>query len=236
MTCGQVGERSLLALDAHPDVGEALGYLGYAGQDIDALMAKRLGEARALCEGFSARGAFVSLPTDALDLPGKDISAHLAGADRLIVMAVTLGMESERALRREMALSATDGLLADAMASSMAEDAACKLHALVSSWALEAGLYAGGRFSPGYGDLPLDVQPLLIERLGAGKLLGLSLTPANLLVPSKSVTAIVGLFPEPRSWGIEVDEAQRKTCENCDRRQICPIYQQGRICHGGKAR
>lgn len=232
----QVGQGIALTIDACPDVDEALGYLGYAGQDIDALMSKRLDEAQALCETFSARGVFASLPPRALDLPGKDIAAHLEGAVRVVVMAVSLGMESERVLRREIALSATDGLLLDAMASSMAEDAARRLHEEIAAWAQSQGLHAGGRFSPGYGDLPLEVQPKLLAALSAGKLLGMSLTEGNLLVPGKSVTALIGLFAEPLVCYGEANDERYAKCNNCDRRQTCPIYHQGRICHGGKAR
>lgn len=236
MTGNQVAERRALVVDAQPDADEALGYLGYAGQRLDEGMRERLAKARSLCEGFVASGVFAAYEPDALVLPGKDIASHLDGASRVVVMAVTLGAQSERVLRREMALSATDGMLLDAFASSMAEDAARLLHEKISAWAELQGLYAGGRFSPGYGDLPLDVQPYLLDALGAGKVLGLGLTPANLLVPAKSVTAIIGLFSDPVSNEGPAEAASRQACESCDRRQTCPIYREGRVCHGGTSR
>lgn len=236
MTSKQVAERRALVIDAQPDADEALGYLGYAGQRLDEGMRDRIQAARSLCEGFAPRGVFASFEPSALVLPGKDIAAHLDGASRVVLMAVTLGVQSERVLRREMALSATDGMLLDAFASSMAEDAARLLHEKVSAWAALQGLHAGGRFSPGYGDLPLDVQPDLLDALGAGKVLGLSLTPAKLLVPAKSVTAIIGLFSEPVSNERPAEELSRQVCESCERRQTCPIYREGRICHGGTSR
>lgn len=236
MTKDQVAERIALGIDARPNAEEALGYLGYAGQHLDEGMRDRIQAAQSLCEGFAPRGVFASFEPGSLDLPGADIAAHLDGASRVVAMAVTIGAQSERMLRQEMALSATDGMLLDAFASSMAEDAARLLHEKVSTWAAAQGLHAGGRFSPGYGDLPLEVQPLLLDALGADRLLGLSLTPANLLVPAKSVTAIIGLFPEAPVSDHVADAASRQVCDNCDRRQTCPIYREGRICHGGNAR
>lgn len=236
MTKDQVAERIALGIEARPNAEEALGYLGYSGQNIDDSLRERLLAARETCEGFAARGTFASFEPGALDLPGADIAAHLDGSVRVVAMAVTLGAQSERILRQEMALSATDGMLLDALASSMAEDVARLMHEKVSAWAAAQGLHAGGRFSPGYGDLPLEVQPLLLDALGAGRTLGLGLTPANLLVPAKSVTALIGLFPEAPVSDQVADAASRQVCDNCDRRQTCPIYREGRMCHGGNAR
>ena len=132
-------------------------------------------------------------PAGGLLLPGFDIARHVGDASQVALLAVTLGMESERTLRRIAALSATDGLLLDTLASSMAEQAAAVLHRRVVAWAAERGLSAGARFSPGYGDLPLSVQPTFLEASGASRALGISVTPANLLIPTKSVTAIVPL-------------------------------------------
>jgi cobalamin-dependent methionine synthase I len=49
------------------------------------------------------------------------------------------------------------------------------------------------RFSPGYGDFPLSYQRVLIDLLDAPRVLGVSVTPSDLLVPVKSVTAVVGI-------------------------------------------
>jgi len=46
------------------------------------------------------------------------------------------------------------------------------------------------RRSPGYGEMPLELSREILEKLDATRKLGVSLTETNLLVPSKSVTAI----------------------------------------------
>jgi len=51
------------------------------------------------------------------------------------------------------------------------------------------------RFSPGYGDLPLDYQRTLLSVLDTSRKIGVSLTDSLLMVPSKSVSAIVGVRP-----------------------------------------
>jgi cobalamin-dependent methionine synthase I len=50
-----------------------------------------------------------------------------------------------------------------------------------------------GRFSPGYGDMPLDLQGVILELLEAGKRLGIALGESKLMSPSKSVTALIGI-------------------------------------------
>ena len=57
------------------------------------------------------------------------------------------------------------------------------------------GLVPTRRYSPGYGDLPLSVQPALLDALDAGRRLGVTLTESLLMVPMKSVTAVVGIGP-----------------------------------------
>ena len=51
------------------------------------------------------------------------------------------------------------------------------------------------RYSPGYGDFPLAAQSALVALLDAPRKAGVSLTSSLLLVPSKSVTAVIGVRP-----------------------------------------
>ncbi|WP_304426398.1 vitamin B12 dependent methionine synthase [uncultured Adlercreutzia sp.] len=221
-------------LKALVDREEALSFLGHAGQSLGADLGARLGRAAALCEGeLAPRGVYRVLPaSEALALlPGRDIAAHLEGCTEVALMAVTLGVESEMVLRREAALSATDGLLVDACASSLVEQAAGALNEAIEAEAAARGLDATWRFSPGYGDLPLSCQPAFLAACGADRALGLTATEAYLLVPSKSITAVVGLRPRA---GISAPAAKSPcfTCPICD---TCALRAQGRTCHGNPA-
>ena len=46
------------------------------------------------------------------------------------------------------------------------------------------------RWSPGYGGRPLALSREILARLDASKRIGVSITDSELLVPSKSVTAV----------------------------------------------
>ena len=49
----------------------------------------------------------------------------------------------------------------------------------------------GERFSPGYGDFALDYQRMLFRILDCHRQIGLTLTDNYIMIPSKSVTAVI---------------------------------------------
>ena len=216
------------------DRAQALRYLGHAGQQVDALLGARLDEAVERCgqvsnPGFAWR-AFpvqegaegIRLTGTTLVLTGADIQAHLAGARECAVMAATAGLGNERELQRLSALGGLDGLLFDAAGSVLAEAVADACNAAIVAGAHRRGLYAKWRFSPGYGDLPLALQSGILRVLEAGKRLGLAETDAHLLIPTKSVTALVGLFDTPQD--------DKRSCANCSFSPYCELRENGEPC------
>ena len=55
------------------------------------------------------------------------------------------------------------------------------------------GEYHTGRFSPGYGDLPLAIQGRFLDTIEATKRAGIYLSEGDIMLPEKSVTAIMGV-------------------------------------------
>ena len=49
------------------------------------------------------------------------------------------------------------------------------------------------RYSPGYGDLPLEIQKDVFRALDCERSIGVTLTESLLMQPSKSVTAVIGM-------------------------------------------
>lgn len=152
-------------LKTRVDREEALAFLGHRGQELGDLR-ERLERAACLCEKeLVPRGVYREMDaSEALALlPGRDIARHVEGCARVVLLAVTLGTQSEMLLRRERTLSATGrpGLV-DACASSLVEQAANVLNGHIVEEAAARGLAATTRFSPGYGDLPLSCQPAFL--------------------------------------------------------------------------
>jgi len=223
------------------DKGEVLRYMGYRGQDFDPALDERIeeGMARALRvaaprgvvrifdvagEGADAQGRFeVRLRDTALTLSGESMRRHLHGARAVGVLAVTLGMADERELRR---LALTDDLghvIFDAASTTLVERAADAAEAEVVRQAQERGLFTNFRFSPGYGDLSMQTQPVLLASLDAQRRLGITLSKTLLMTPTKSVTAIVGLFQERQS-------STHGSCKGCPCMDFCFLRRTGRTC------
>lgn len=148
--------------------------------------AKGAADPRAVWQRYDLvrEGEALSLGGTAVTLPGADISAHLGGCGSCVVFAVTLGLRTERYLA---------GLAADPAAALYA-DTACSLLIEEAADLAEWGMphHTTWRYSPGYGDLPLDLQGKLLCLLDAPRRLGLTLTDSGLMLPRKSITAIVG--------------------------------------------
>lgn len=197
--------------------GEVLRYMGYRGQEyapeldgvIDRACARCLELAHAkaswlafeLASGLASDAASDAAPVTrlkgtALELPGRSIARYLEGATHAAVLAVTVGMPLERELRLAAATDPVFAVALDAAATAAVEEAADALSECIAEWAASQGLFAKGRFSPGYGDLPLEIQPKLLSALDAQRRLGITLSASLLMVPTKSVTAVTALFPQ----------------------------------------
>ena len=120
----------------------------------------------------------------------KSLADRLAPCEEAFVFAVTLGLEVDRLLMRLSASDPAGHFITDAYASALA-DAACDL----AEAEIQGDLPCIRRYSPGYGDLSLALQQPLLDFL-EGRLLGITLTKNQLMVPTKSITAIMGIKHE----------------------------------------
>ena len=189
------------------------------------------GEAAVSADAFASLEGLpcVALKGCELVLSGSDIARHLAGAGKVALMACTLGMDSERECRRLSAMSPADGAMFGSCCSALVEAAANAVEGQVIETARREGMVTNWRYSPGYGDLPLDVQPAFLDALDATRRLGINVTPTNMLVPVKSVTAVIGLF-DKESAGF--DGRADETCASCPAAGDCDFKKRGTTCHG----
>ena len=124
------------------------------------------------------------------ELEGKSIKKLLAPCNKCVVMAITVGFELDMKIAALGSASPALSLLADAAASSAVEDAC---DACCESIESELGVKLTPRFSPGYGDLPMNIQPALLTLTNARRDLGLTVGSGCMLSPIKFATAIAGL-------------------------------------------
>ena len=111
------------------------------------------------------------------------LAKNLSNCERAFISAVSIGHGVDRLLRRTSVVSASRHFVTDAVASAFIEALCDHVQSILPQ-------KTGVRFSPGYGDLPLSVQRPLLQFL---KNTGISLTESDLMIPSKSVTFIVGI-------------------------------------------
>lgn len=156
-------------------------------------------------------------------LPGKDIARHLAGCELCAALACTLGPGVDAAQRAanvsDMAFAAVLDALASALAEQIADAAEEALRARLSA----DGLFLTGRFSPGYGDYPIELQNEWLRVLDAQRAIGLCATPTHLLTPRKSVTAVLGAAAHPVTGA-------RAGCASCVLRGRCAYRKEGKTC------
>ena len=174
---------------------------------------------------ISPKAVFRILPVKDLGdlIIGNDIRRLLDGCDEAILMALTLGGELERKLMREEVVNMSDAYVLDICASQAVEEAADLFENRLRQKFLSDGKYLTNRYSPGYGDYPLSVQKLFLEYLNAQRSIGLTLTKTDLMVPRKSITAVLGVSDKPGS-------AVLGGCSHCPLLTKCSFLEHGERC------
>jgi len=123
----------------------------------------------------------------------EDLKKNLTGCKAVIIFAATIGSGIDMLIRRYERTSPAKGLIFQGMGAERVEALCDVFNADVDKAAKAAGLKTHPRYSPGYGDLSIDVQPRLLELVDAQRRLGITLNDSYLMSPSKSVTAIIGI-------------------------------------------
>ena len=114
---------------------------------------------------------------------------RLDGAD-VVFLCGTIGAAFDVWQRRLSVLSAADALLSQRIGLDAVEKVMDDLEEMSRKEVEVEGRKLKPRRSPGYGDLPLALSRKILDALDAPRKIGVFLTDNELLVPSKSVTAI----------------------------------------------
>lgn len=207
-----------------------LRYMGASGWEPDAASAALLDRAEhQLMQTAVPRAVWRIVPRSALPLQhgGKDLERHLLDCDEILVMAATLGSEVDAMLRRmeltDIALAAS----ADAMASVMLEQVCDALEAELRTGLLARAQYLTGRFAPGYGDCPLELNDVICRTADSVRECGIAVTAQHLLAPRKSTTALLGVADHPVTGTLA-------GCGTCHLRETCVFRKKGTTCFSQK--
>lgn len=192
---------------------EALRYLGAGGKEISPEMNALLEVAEK--ELLSCAAPKITYKQD----------------EKEIVFAATLGNAVDRLIQKKQVNDMASAVMIDGLASEMIEQVLDEFEAIIKSGLKEKasvggdGFVLGPRFSPGYGDFPLEAQKDIIRHLDAEKAIGLTLTSGGMLSPVKSVTGIMRIFSEtdfkknPEKLSLDLDKCNG--CDRCSMKDAC---------------
>ncbi len=145
-----------------------------------------------------------------ISMPSANLSRNLRGCESVYFMAATLGNGIDRILSRYTRLWISKAAVFQAVAAAAIEGYCNDCQNELSAKLAGSGLYLRPRFSPGYGDLPLSVQQDFLGVLNASRTVGIVLSPGGVMIPEKSVTAVMGVGRDNTRCHIE-------GCESCSR-------------------
>lgn len=202
---------------------EAVRYLGGAGIQLNYRMDRLMDE----CEKEVLRTANPKYRYIEIDLPcqeiirGEDIKKHLDGCEKAIMMCATLGTDIDKLIRVSQISDMAKAVVLDSFASVAIEQVCSKVDELIAEQ--YEGMNMTFRFSPGYGDYPIELQQYFLKKLDAPRRIGLTTNDSFLLMPSKSVTAVLGLSKNPI-------EKRKRGCAICNMRGKCRFRRNGEHC------
>ena len=187
------------------DRKEIFRYLGYRGREPETGVAEAADSCAAalqtVVEPRHVRRVFplewVSADRfriEGMDVVSRNLSRNLRGCSEVCLMAATLGLGPDRLVQRAEALGKMSrAVILQAAAAAMIEAYCDDVNEEIRREAAPKGLFLRPRFSPGYGDFSLEHQTELFRILEVQKKIGVTLTGSLLMMPSKSVTAVIGL-------------------------------------------
>ncbi len=194
-----VNTYSLEGSELEIDIFEVLRYMGTnkkeENDEIIALAKKGMEELKGKIKPAACYEKYpVLINGDEIDLgfiklKSNALAKNLKNCREALIFAASIGIETDRLIGKYSLLS-----------PSYANCLAAVGTAAIEKWCDEAVRYLEEkegqlcpRFSPGYGDLSLDVQKDILKALDTERKIGVHLTDSALMLPTKSVSAIVGI-------------------------------------------
>lgn len=203
------------------DRAEVLRYLGYkrgSGAEIPLVVDECINEIHTAlqCKACYDRFKISEKEHGTLNLGFAETSSaalrkNLRGCDEIIVFTATIGFEVDRIIQKYSILSPAHAVTAQAAGAAAIEKWCDLLCERFKQRCISEKRYLRPRFSPGYGDLSIKLQSDIIHILDCTRKIGVSLTDSLIMLPGKSVSAIIGISDK--------DIGCRSGCEVCENTQ-----------------
>lgn len=203
----------LTSREIQPDFPELFRYAGFSkeilqGEKITDSQMEALAKsaARDIAEKMNCRSVYAKFPLEfgseeKIRFAGKEIQSHhlflnLKNCHSVILFAATLGPEVDRLIQKNSKINPAKSVMLQAAGAMFIESYVEKLQDFFQSEEAKNKNAIRPRFSPGYGDVSLEVQRIFFELLDCQKNLALTLNDSLIMSPEKSVTAFVGIYKD----------------------------------------
>ncbi|OOO00040.1 MAG: hypothetical protein ATN35_09450 [Epulopiscium sp. Nele67-Bin004] len=163
----------------------------------------------------------IVISTNNFYIEGQDILRTMKNANKMYVMVATLGMGADMFIRQTQSLSMSQALIVNSCCNVLIESVCDNAEREIIE-KLNDNEHLTMRYSPGYGDVPLTIQDGILAMMMAGKRIGLSTTKSGMLVPTKSVTAFIGVSNQK--------EDRLRSCSSCAMKGTCKYRKRGDRC------
>ena len=211
------------------DRAQALRYLGYGTAKPDARTAALLEDCAGEIEALSTirtvhrvysdiRVTETAVLIGGVAFQSRDLAGTLSGCRRAVILCATLGAGADRLRLRCSSTDLAKAAVMDAAQSAYIEQVCDRFCETFRESAEAEGLNLTARYSPGYGDLSIRYQPQLLALADAPRRIGLTCSDSCMLLPQKSVTAVIGLTAGEPHCG--------DRCRSCENYAVCRYRRQ----------
>lgn len=189
-----------------PDYNEVFRYMGYSFKDrtdlndeVRPIVNQLVPEIQKI---LTPQAVYVSYPLeidgnilkfDGHEVVSKELSRYLNGCTAIYLFAATLGPKIDQQIQKMQKLDPVKAVVMQATGAMFIEKYCDLLCDIIKNDAAENGFETKHRFSPGFGDVPLETQKLFFKVLDCSHKIGLTLMDTLIMAPEKSVTAFVGV-------------------------------------------
>ena len=223
-----IGNQENIISSVSVDKSEVLRYLGHNGQKIDNDLNFKINQCiKETKKGIDTKYVYqiynikndlnlntVQFENTNLILKSKDVSELLRNCDKCVLMCATLGFNIEKNIRRYSYNNLTKGIIIDACATTSIEEVCDLVQDSILDDISKEGKSLTMRYSPGYGDLDISANRDILNVLDAHRKIGVTVTNTGIMIPRKSVVALIGITNK------KIEKVKR-TCENCSNRFNC---------------
>ncbi|MDQ0555661.1 hypothetical protein QOZ92_000774 [Paeniclostridium ghonii] len=222
------------------DYYEVLRYLEYNGQQIDnslkELVHKCISSTKNIIKPLyisktysiekrinEAKEYIVCLRGSNIKIKSKDLYDVLEGCDQCIITATTLGVDIDREIKKSGYLDLTKMIILDSCATTAIESVCDIIENSYREEFKKCRKHITNRYSPGYGDLPINVNEDFINILEAQNKIGLTITKNHIMIPRKSVIWIAGISDKMKY-------SSNKSCLKCNNYNTCKYRKEAVNC------